>query len=91
MSGFCWVCDRGFSCLGTLASRVGGFHIVLGCLYGVCGFRALGGLLDVWRMSYGVGFDAGGLVCIMKSVRFKGKPRQRGGGREVPRRGTNNE
>ena len=33
---------------------------------------------------------AGG-VCIMNGVRFKGKPRQRGGGREVPRRGTNNE
>lgn len=37
----------GFSCLGPLASRVRGFMGLLGCLYGVCGFVALGGLLGV--------------------------------------------
>lgn len=53
----------GFAC--------GGGHIVLGCSYGVCGFRALGGLLDVWRVSCWGGFDFGGGVCIMKGVRLK--------------------
>ena len=55
--------------------------MLLGCLYGVCGFVALEGLLDVWGMSRWVGFDGRGGVCIIKGVRFKGKPRQRGGGR----------
>ena len=51
---------------------------VTGAVGGVAGFTL------VW-------FAFAGGVCIMKGVRFKGKPRQRGGGREVPRRGTNNE
>lgn len=84
------VCDRGFSCLDRLASCLRPLAGWLWCLYGCGGFRALCGLLDVWRDSQCGGFDTRGLVCIMVSVRFKGKPRQRGGGREVPRRGTDN-
>ena len=85
------VCFLLFSRLRGLASCLAGVCIALGCLC-ACGCeRASVGPLGVWRVSHGCGFDTWGLVCIMKGARFKGKPRQRGGGREVPRRGTNNE
>ena len=64
---------HGFSCSRHLGSRVWGFYVWLGCLYGWGGFGALGGLLGVWGVSHWCGFDGRGGVCIMKSVRFKGK------------------
>lgn len=51
VSGFCWVCDRGFSLLRPLASRVWGCGLGLGCLCGVGSVGALGGLLGVWGES----------------------------------------
>ena len=53
--------------------------------WGVVGLAGGVGCFTMVRLALGCG------VCIMKGVRLKGKPRQRGGGREVPRRGTNNE
>ena len=72
-----WVRVLGFSGLGPLASRVRGFIWLLGCLYQVGRVGALGGLLGVWGESCCGGFDAGAWVCIMKGVRFKGKPSRR--------------
>lgn len=71
------------ACAGVYV-RVGGLH-GCGCV------RWLQGPLDVWGVSHWCGFDLGGVVCIMKGVRFKGKPRQRGGGRVRGRRPRENE
>lgn len=55
VSGFCWVCDRGFSRLGPLAWRVWGCGVWSRCLYRVGCVRWLQGLLGVWWVSHWCG------------------------------------
>lgn len=59
----------GFSRLDGLASCLGRFVGLLGCLYGCGRVRGLWGLLGVWWVSHWCGLDGRGGVCTIGGVR----------------------